>query len=1043
MKSLRLRSRSACPSVILGLIPALVLLTAQGAEAGPAPQPDPDPQTTPAPVADASATPAPLQEVVVTGSRIKVPANITATSPISVLSSEEIQLQGRTDMTDILNQLPQNIINSAQDFGNTSNPLSSPGGIATVDLRGLGPQRTLVLVDGRRLGVGDSNTSNSSPAPDIDQIPTALVERVDVVTGGASAVYGSDAMAGVVNFILRHDFQGIEVDGEYGFNQHSNRDGFIEGLENATASLDGTPAPSGGVTDGGRRDLSIIMGTNLAEGNGNITGYFVYHHTEPVPGSKYDFSDCLLVTYPPLGCNDSSNSNRFTVAGTQNRFTVVGNQFLPWPQAGSSPPAEFGSFAYEYQQREDDRYQGGVLSHFDINQYAKPYLEFSFMNDRTTEVVGPSALFSGSNPFTADNNYLVNCSNPLLSAQELGVIQSQGACTNAQVAADKLNPGSQNVDLDIGRRNVEGGGRIAYFEHMNYRAVVGLGGTLLDGVTYDAYAQYYYTSLYNSNQNYLNYASVNNALQATGTVANPVCVSGGSCVPYNIFTQGGVTAAQLAYLYTPGTAYGTNVEKIQHVDLTAELGKYGITSPFAQDGVAVNVGGEHRVESLDFQPDGAELSGDLAGFSGAVVAIDDAYDVSEAFTEVRIPLAQKIPFAHDLAVDAGYRYSDYSTAGTTGTYKFEVQYAPVEDVRFRFSLDKAVRAPNLIELYNPQSYGEQSFVGVDPCAPTLNKNNQLVAATATLAQCMHTGVTAAEYGNGGTTSTLSQCTGGQCGEVIGGNPHLQPEVAHTWSLGASFTPTFLPNLLLTLDYYHISISGEVGSIPGTYIFQQCLLYGTPADCSQIVRTPQGALHGATVAGGGYILQTSINTGASLDSGVDLGLAYKYRLERMGTLLLAMNGTYLQHDVSTPYPGAQSYDCAGLFGATCNFAANPNWRHTLRLSWDTPWRVLLSANWRFIGATHFDNNSPNPSLFGAEENGAFDAQNARISNYSYFDLTAVVHVIKGLELRAGVSNLFDKDPPLLPYEITNESQSNSLPSYDTLGRQMFVAFTAKY
>ena len=182
-----------------------------------------------APAATAEPEPV-LQEVVVTGSRIPVPANISATSPTTIVSSQEIQLEGHTDITDLINALPQNIIGSNADFGNTSSPLTSTGGFSTVDLRGLGPQRTLVLVNGRRLGAGDPSTTNQNVAPDIDQIPVPLIERVDVVTGGASATYGSDAIAGVVNFILKKDFQGIQIDGQYGFNDHDQHNSYVEDL---------------------------------------------------------------------------------------------------------------------------------------------------------------------------------------------------------------------------------------------------------------------------------------------------------------------------------------------------------------------------------------------------------------------------------------------------------------------------------------------------------------------------------------------------------------------------------------------------------------------------------------------------------------------------------------------------------------------------------------------------------------------------------------------------------------------------------------------
>lgn len=973
-----------------------------------------------------------VQEVIVTGSRIPVPAGVTATSPITSVSSQEIQLQGHTDMTDVLNELPQAGIFGGVDFGNTSNPLSGPGGVATVDLRGLGPQRTLVLVNGRRLGNGDPNTLNPNPAPDIDQIPTALVERVDVLTGGASAVYGSDAMAGVVNFILRRNFTGVEVDGQYGFNDHSNHDTFMQQAEEAT----GTTPPTGTTRNGYKRDLSIVMGTNTAEGDGNVTGYFSYHHQDGVPGSLYDYGDCLLSSKGGTpACGNSANSNLFEVVGTQNRFTVVGSQFLPWPQAGSSPPSTFNSAAYEYQEREDDRYQGGLMAHIDVNDYVKPYMEFSFMNDRTTQLVAPSGLFDGGDPFTASNNYLVNCTNPLLSAQQLGVIQSQGQCQGS--AAQQA---TENADIAIGRRNIEGGGRDSYYEHTNYRVVAGLSGKYLDAWTYDAYAQYYYTSLFNSNTNYLSYSNINNALQVTGTAANPVCVSGSPCVPYNIFTQGGVTPAQLAYLYEAGTADGNNTEKILHADTTGDLGHYGVTSPWAHDGVGVNLGVEHRMEGLEFQPDAAELSGELAGFSGAAAAIDNSYHVNEAFTEILVPLLQDEPWAHDLQMDTGYRYSNYSTAGVTNTYKFEVQYSPVQDLRVRGSFDRAVRAPNLIELYNPRSYGNQSLLGTDPCAPTVSSSGALTAATATLAECEHTGVTAAEYGNGSTTNTISQCIANQCGQITGGNTHLQPEVARTWSIGVTLSPQALPGFYATIDYYHIAISGEISTVPANYLFDQCLATGSGQDCSQVVRTSDGALHGATVASGGYIIQTNVNAGAALDSGIDLSANYRYALPTgWGTLATTLNGTWLQHNVITPFPGASSYDCAGLYGITCTVGIHPSWRHVMRETWETPWKFMLSAQWRYIGGTSLDSNSSNPALQDGEF-GAYSSLYAHIPSYNYLDLTAVVHPVKQVEVRLGVNNLFDKDPPLLPSQLANEAQNNTYNSYDTLGRQLYVAFT---
>jgi outer membrane receptor protein involved in Fe transport len=1022
-QSTRMRIAAVAAIVVGGAVSTLAYAADQTAD-----------QTTPA---APSAAAAPLQEVVVTGSRIAVPANITATSPIEVVTQQDFQLQGITDTSDMINRLPQNVIASGADLGNNSNPLNSSGGISTADLRGLGPQRTLVLVDGRRLGPGDPNTANPNVAADLDQIPAPLIERIEVVTGGASATYGSDAIAGVVNFIMRKDFQGVEVGGNYGFAQHDNHESWATDAELANGF---TPAPSS-VTSGEARDYYLLMGTNMADGTGNITAYWTYHQQDAVPSSRYDFANCEIVGEGQ--CIGSQNSNQFIIGGAP--YSVVGNQFLPYPQAGSNPPAVFNSSADEYLQSGDERYNGGAFANLDVNDHLKPYLEFGYMNDKTIEVVAPSALFENGNPITADNQYLVNCSNPLLSAQQQGIL-----CTPTQIAADAANPGSASADINIGRRNLEGGGRTYDFEHNNYRAVAGAKGNIGgdDTWTYDAYGQYAYTTFFNNNTNYLNYASVSNALQATTDAAgNPVCISGGSCVPYDIFKTGGVTAAQLAYLQTPGTSYGQNWEEVQHVDVTGNLGAYKVASPLAKEGVSVNVGFERRMEALAFAPDATELAGDLAGFGGAAVPIDDSYSVKEGFGEFRAPLIQDLPFVHDLTLDGGYRWSDYSTVGHTNTFKVEMQYAPTADVRLRTSFDRAVRAPNLIELYNPQSYGEQGFVGVDPCAPTVGAGGVITkAATAMAANCANTGVTSNAYGNGNVlgavySGTLQQCAGDQCGEVIGGNPDLQPEVASTASVGLTFTPTFLPTFNASIDYYHISIQNVVTSAPGSYAFNQCLNVGTPVDCALIVRNQvTGSLTGATVAGGGYILQTDINAASQMVSGIDVQANYKVALgDAWGSLTLSLSGSWTQHDETTPFPGLPSFDCVGLFGAVCNLAVEPAWRHNLRLSWQTPWeRVLLSAYWRYIGGTSADNNSSQPALQYAEE-GAYDPVNAHIGSVSYLDLAAIWPVTDRIELSMTVNNVLDKDPPIISGDYNNGAAPNSFPTYDYLGRVFNFGF----
>ncbi len=377
-----------------------------------------------------------LEEVVVTGSRIAAP-NLTSTSPIQVVSAKEIQEGGKTDIVDVINQLPQVFQNTGTDFSNTSSGLNTPGGVTTADLRGIGPQRTLVLVNGRRLGIGDPNTTNPNPAPDLDQIPVALIERVDVVTGGASAVYGSDAVAGVVNFIMKRDFQGVQLDGQFSGYIHNNHEDWINNLEQTTNTIGYAPV-TGTANDGHSRNFSVLMGTNFAEGAGNVTGYLVYQQANPIPSGERDFGACQLnlnSTKTGLVCHGSANSNFFSTADG-SAYSVVGNQLLPYPQNGSNPGATFNSQKYIYMSRGDDRYLGGFMAHDDVNQYFKPYAEFSFMTDKTNITIAPSGLFQ-SNPIdpTGNGNFNINCSNPLLSAQEQSII-----CSPAQIAAGAAAP---------------------------------------------------------------------------------------------------------------------------------------------------------------------------------------------------------------------------------------------------------------------------------------------------------------------------------------------------------------------------------------------------------------------------------------------------------------------------------------------------------------------------------------------------------------------------------------------------------------------------
>jgi iron complex outermembrane recepter protein len=331
--------------------------------------------------------------------------------------------------------------------------------------------------------------------------------------------------------------------------------------------------------------------------------------------------------------------------------------------------------------------------------------------------------------------------------------------------------------------------------------------------------------------------------------------------------------------------------------------------------------------------------------------------------------------------------------------------------------------------------------GNDPCAAVRN-GTVVIPATYSLQQCLNTHVTAAQYGNGGTTNTVPQGTAAQLSQLTGGNPALSPEQAETYTFGVNFAPSQLPGLTGSIDYYHISIRDEVTTIPAAVIMSNCANTGDPTYCSQLVRARNGSLNGSTIAGGGYFIQTNVNAGAALASGIDLQLAYKHDLPPgFGSLAFDMNGTYTQHLESTPLPGQHTYDCAGLFGFTCQ-TIDPRWHHIFRTTWITPWDVSTSLTWRYISRVGQDNNDPDQSLYQSQW-GGYALENASIPAYNYLDLEATWHVNKMLTVRVGANNVLDKDPPIVTTEIVGGGSANTYSIYDMFGRQLFAAFTARF
>ena len=971
----------------------------------------------------------------VTGSRIRQP-NLTSTSPLTVVNHQELVFQGTTNVETLLNNLPQVTANQTSQLSNGST------GTATLNLRNLGPNRTLVLVDGKRLEPGDSL---SAGAADINNIPAALVDRIDVVTGGASATYGSDAVAGVVNFVLKKNFEGLRIDAQTSFYNHQNNNSQAKGFLGAAPYITGpVPEPGDVTADGFTYDVTAILGANSPDDKGNITTYGSYRHLTPVLQSTRDYSACALSGAASGGtannnihaCNGSSNTayGRFDNTGPRNALTGRGTATVADNPDGSKTFVPYSSaLSYNfnpanYLQREDDTYRAGYFAHYKISDKVDVYSDFMFMRDQTDAQIAPSGFFSGTGPNLA-TGYTFNCNNPLLSASQAAALCPGSVITPGEAGGDSVTT-SIRYRFASAPRNSE-------ITHTDYKIDIGARGDLGEGWHYDAYLQYGTSNLDEYTSNYASQINLQNALNVVTVNGVNRCVTADTrCQPLDIFSSLGrnFTPAALAYVLVPAFTTGKSVEQVAHADISGDLGQYGVKSPFASDGLGVDVGAEYRREYIQTRFDTEQQQGDLSGGGGQALDVTGAFDVYELFAEARLPIVQNMPFIKDLSVDVGYRYSDYSTSGKTDTYKAEANYSPTQDVRIRFSYNRAVRAPSAVELFTPQVAQLGSFQ--DPCSGA--------KPTFTQAQCAQTGLNPALYG------LISPCASSQCEVLTGGNPNLKPEVADTYSLGAVFTPRFFRGFSASIDYFNINIQNVIdGGSPPLAILQNCA-NGQQSYCALIQRDNQGTINSPQ----GFVDQINVNSGSLQTRGVDLTANYRlpfsaiplpYISQAPGALNFDLVSTYTQDLTFQPVALGGHYNCAGLFGPSCG-VPQPHWRGSFRTTYVVSSALSVSANVGYIGRSKLDVNETNPVLGGS---GFFDAADAKIAGYTYLDLAVTYRFHDRYNFRAGVNYVLDKDPRIIDsngFGISGPpyGNANTYPGvYDSLGRQIFVGVTADF
>lgn len=955
------------------------------------------PSATPEVVEQAAeaAEPASDTEIVVTGSRISRP-DLESASPIAVVGKEEFDIQaGAANVENILNDLPQV---TATSTATSNNP---GGGVATVNLRGLGSQRTLVMVDGRRYVSFDVNQ-----IIDLNTIPASLIERVDIVTGGQSAVYGSDAIAGVVNFILNRRFTGVQLDSEYTVTERG---------------------------DGQIFDVGLTIGTNFDDNRGNVTVYGGYTKRKPTFAGERARSTFALF--------DSQNGSPLFVGGSgstpEGRINIAGlgaasglgcnNQtFLSGQPACSAASNSFNFSPDNYLQVPQERFLISAMGEYEISEHFRPYFEGQFINNRVNSQLAATPISAGT-PFgdgvTGGINLLVRSpflpvatqnALAILDAAEAGALQNDGF-----VRAPSFN-----------FRTVAIGPRANFDERNAYRMVAGMKGDLLAGFNYDGYFMYARTK---NSQRQLGNVAIDRFLQATSNniFLNPLtgatsvtplpgfeiaCGDAGAraagCFPADIFGRGDISQAATDRLGIGAT----NLE-----EYTTQVASIAFTNNDLFDlgagGVGVAFGAEYRKENGAVTPDTFLASGNVAGFNpGQPTA--GGYSVKELFAETRVPLLRE-SFIHLFELNGAVRSSTYSNApGNVISYSAGAQLAPTRDLTFRGQYAKTVRGPSVNELFLGNTV---SFNGnADQCGTAA-----AIPAGSLRDICLAQGVPVGRLGD----PLLQDPTVVNPLTFIGGNSDLLEESAKTFTVGVVLQPRFVPRFTATADYYEIRIDGFVGGVGTETIGNLCFVDFNESYCDRITRNPLGEIDSFT--------DTLSNSGGYKTSGVDFSAGYYFPLGRMlwadsGRLSFSYQGTYLMRDDYTPVIGVDTIiKCDGKFGAQCG-VPKPRYRHTLRTTLGLG-PVRLSGQWRHLGAVKDDDDD---TTYAVERIKAFD----------YFDATSSFDIGDHYEFNLGVSNIFDKKPPFAATTQLggNGEQSNTFPTvYDVLGRSFFVAGKLKF
>lgn len=974
-----------------------------------------------------------VAEVIVTGSRIKRDG-FDASTPVSVINAEDIKLSGKINVEEQLAKSPQFV--ASTNGGASANTV--PGGTADVNLRGFGATRNLVLVNGRRFAI-----YGPEQVTDLNTIPSALIERTEIVTGGSSAVYGSDAITGVVNFIMRDDFEGVELNAQYGADnptQTANYSfdftagtNFGDGRGNAVISIN--KLTRGGITRGERGDFAfdslsdgcVVKGTGTDHSAGDVFNAslancvaaggelgFVRGGSGDIPASR--------ISGIPLPGSAQSNAGlnaAYTAAGVAGfgAFGITFDESGKTARAALDPQDRFNLGPDNYLIIPQERLMANVFSHYDFSDKATGYIELHYSNNVVDAQLAPSnvgttTLLDVTNPYLSTGMQEVLRQ---LDLRETGTTKvTSGSTSRNTVAGDGL------AVVTLGKRYTEVGKRRSETERDVFRGAIGVKGELgnistnfLTNLNYDVYYTYAKTDTTEDLFNALSRSKLQAALLSSGG-SKPAC---------NVFGINVDDACANAIRIAAQNTTEADM-KVFAASVSGDL----FQMPAGAVGFAL--GTEWRSTSAEYKPDNYLSSGDVVGFN-AGLPTGGSLSVKEIFTELRMPLVKDVTAIKNLTANAAFRYSDYSLSGigSAATYLGGLEWQVNDDVSLRGQFQRAIRAPNMAELFGGLRRSVET--ATDPCS---NKQPAAQQTADVRSVCEATGVPAAQVFTAGVQpNTIIPAD-------FGGNPNVGEETSDTKTLGIVITPSVLPNLRMSLDYFNINLDGAIATLGGGLNNTLNLCYNVLKDAdSEFCKAIHRDTNTGAITDSNAVQIRQANTGALETSGFDLSLRYRFELPN-SKIDLSTDWTRTDEFTLTPvqaFPNVKNR-CLGAYGATCGEPV-PEYRGTTRITWALD-GYSLSLRHRHLSAVTIDSYVL-PKSAGTTPPVLANLVYPELPAQDYLDFSFTADVLDNVQLYGGVNNLLDNDPPVVG---SAQIRANTYPAtYDTLGREYFVGINAKF